>query len=145
MKSYMKYISSKFTRQNKDIFVSDKIHAKCTMYHESKKFLGKMDLIPNQSTEKLRRDLVTCTQGWIQDFFEEGCTCLLRYFNTNKPHSFFFLQNTSCIRKLQAVSGGGGAGVHTYIRPWYGSQGMATVSGRVGIYASLNQTTASHA
>ena len=90
MKSYMKYISSKFTRQNKDIFVSDKIHAKCTMYHESKKFLGKMDLIPNQSTEKLRRDLVTCTQGRIQDFFEEGCTCLLLYFNTNKPHSFFF-------------------------------------------------------
>ena len=90
MKSYMKYISSKFTRQNKDIFVRDKIHAKCTMYHESKKFLGKMDLIPNQSTEKLRRDLVTCTQGRIQDFFEEGCTCLLLYFNTNKPHSFFF-------------------------------------------------------
>ena len=49
-----------------------------------------MDLIPNQSTEKLRRDLVTCTQGRIQDFFEEGCTCLLLYFNTNKPHSFFF-------------------------------------------------------
>ena len=112
MKSYMKDISSKFTRQNKDIFVSDKIHAKCTMYHESKKFLGKMDLIPNQSTEKLRRDLVTCTQGRIQDFFEEGCTCLLLYFNTNKPHRFFFfLQNTSCIRKLQAVSGGGG-GAH---------------------------------
>ena len=88
----MKYISSKFTRQNKDIFVSDKIHAKCTMYHESKKFLGKMDLIPNQSTEKLRRDLVTCTQGRIQDFFEEGCTCLLLYFNTNKPHSFFFAE-----------------------------------------------------
>ena len=41
MKSYMKDISSKFTRQNKDIFVSDKIHAKCTMYHESKKFWGK--------------------------------------------------------------------------------------------------------
>ena len=71
-----------------------------------------MDLIPNQSTEKLRRDLVTCTQGRIQDFFEKGCTCLLLYFNTNKPHSFFFLQNTSCIRKLQAISGGGG-GVHT--------------------------------
>jgi len=32
------------------------------------------------------------------------------YFNTNKPHSFFFLQNTSCIRKPQVISGGvGGA------------------------------------
>ena len=32
------------------------------------------------------------------------------YFNTNKPHSFFFLQNTSCIRKLQVMSKGvGGA------------------------------------
>ena len=29
-------------------------------------------------------------QGRIQDFFRRGCTCLLPYFNTNKPHSFFF-------------------------------------------------------
>ena len=39
-------------------------------------------------------------QGRIQDR-------LLLYFNTNKPHScFFFLQNTSCIRKPQVISGG---------------------------------------
>ena len=38
-------------------------------------------------------------QGRIQDFFRRGCSRLLLYFNTNKPHSFFFLQNTSCIRK----------------------------------------------
>ena len=30
-----------------------------------------------------------CTQGRIQDFFRRGCTRLLFYFNTNKPHSFF--------------------------------------------------------
>ena len=113
MKSYMKYISSKFTRQNKDIFVSDKIHAKCTMYHESKKFLGKMDLIPNQSTEKLRRDLVTCTQGRIQDFFEEGCTCLLLYFNTNKPHSFFFFCRIPVVLENCRPSQGRGGGVCT--------------------------------
>ena len=48
-------------------------------------------------------------QGQIQDFFWRGCTRLLLYFNTNKPHSFlFFLQNASCIRKLQVISGGGG-------------------------------------
>ena len=43
-------------------------------------------------------------------FFRRGCTRLLLYFNTNKPHSFFFffLQITSCIRKPQVISGGGG-------------------------------------
>ena len=46
-------------------------------------------------------------QGQIQDFFWRGCTRLLLYFNTNKPHSFF-LQNTSCIRKLHVISGEGG-------------------------------------
>ena len=47
-------------------------------------------------------------RGRIQDFFRRGCTRLLLYFNTNKPHSFF-LQNTSCIRKPQVISRGGGA------------------------------------
>ena len=46
-------------------------------------------------------------QGRIQDFFRRGCTRLLLYFNTNKPHSFF-LQNTSFVRKPQVISGGGG-------------------------------------
>ena len=40
-------------------------------------------------------------------FFRTGCTRLLLYFNTNKPHSFF-LQNTSCIRKPQVISRWGG-------------------------------------
>ena len=35
------------------------------------------------------------------------CTRLLLYFNTNKPHSFFW-QNTGCIREPQVISGGGG-------------------------------------
>ena len=44
------------------------------------------------------------------------------YFNTNKPQSFFF-QNTSCIRKPQVISGGGGKGGASpvpspKIRPW---------------------------
>ena len=52
------------------------------------------------------RDLVSF-QGQIQEFFRRGCTRLLLYFNTNKPDSFF-LQNTSCIRKPQAILGGGG-------------------------------------
>ena len=47
-------------------------------------------------------------RGGSRIFFRRGCTRLLLYFNTNKPHRFF-LQNTSCIRKPQVISGGGGA------------------------------------
>ena len=48
-------------------------------------------------------------RGGSRIFFRRGCTRL--YFNTNKPHSFFLiLQNTSCIRKPQVISGGGGGG-----------------------------------
>ena len=45
-------------------------------------------------------------------FFRRGCTRFLLYFNTNKPHSFFFLQNTSCIRKPQVISAKGGGDAH---------------------------------
>ena len=49
--------------------------------------------------------------GGSRIFFRRGCTCLLLYFNTNTPH-FFFLQNTSCIRKPQVISGEGGGNAH---------------------------------
>ena len=45
-------------------------------------------------------------------FFRRGCSLLLLYFNTNKPHSFLFLRNTSCIRISQVISGEGGGGSH---------------------------------
>ena len=48
-------------------------------------------------------------RGGSRIFFRRGCTSLLLYFNTNKPHSFF-LQKTSCIRKPQVISDGGGGG-----------------------------------
>ena len=53
--------------------------------------------------------LLTDSRGGSKIFFRTGCTRLLRYFNTNKPHSFFFffLQNTSCIRKRSSQGGGG--------------------------------------
>ena len=35
-------------------------------------------------------------RGGSRIFFRRGCTRLLLYFNTNKPHSFFFLQNRKC-------------------------------------------------
>ena len=46
-------------------------------------------------------------RGGSRNFFRRGCTRLLLYINTNKPHSFF-LQNTSYIRKPQVISGGRG-------------------------------------
>ena len=56
-----------------------------------------------------RSNLISGYRGGSRILFRRGCTRLLLYFNTNKPHSFFFLQNTSCIRKPQVISGG----VHT--------------------------------
>ena len=50
---------------------------------------------------------IRLVRGGSRIFFRRGCTRLLLYFNTNKPHSFFFfLQYTSCIRKPQVISGG---------------------------------------
>ena len=52
-------------------------------------------------------------RGGSRIFFRRGCTRLLLYFKTNKPHSFFvFLQNTSCIRKPQVISGMGAHPLH---------------------------------
>ena len=52
-------------------------------------------------------------QGRIQDFFRRGCTRLLFYFNTNKPHtgrhSFFFFCRISVVLKNRRSSWGGGA------------------------------------
>ena len=47
---------------------------------------------------------ITGYRGGSRIFFRRGCTRLLLYFNTNKPHSFF-LQNTSCIRKAHHLRG----------------------------------------
>ena len=54
---------------------------------------------------------IRCSGGGSRIFFRRGCSRLLLYFNTNKPH-IFFLQNNSCIRKPQVISRGGG-GVRT--------------------------------
>ena len=64
------------------------------------------------------------TRGGSRIFFRRGCTRLLLYFNTNKPHSFF-LQNTSCIRKPQVISEGGVHPLHPPPRsaPVYNSDG----------------------
>ena len=48
-------------------------------------------------------------QGRIQDFFRRGCTRLLLYFNTNKPHSFFLAE----YQLYQKTAGHLGGKVHT--------------------------------
>ena len=49
-------------------------------------------------------------QGQIQDFFRRGCTRLLLYFNTNKPHSFFvvFGRIPVVLENRRSSQGGGG-------------------------------------
>ena len=60
-----------------------------------------------------RCNQLSVIRGGSRIFFRRGCTRLMLYFNTNKPHSFFiFLQNTSCIRKPQVISGGGAHPLH---------------------------------
>ena len=70
-------------------------------------FLFSLHFLLRHSSPSERRD-----RGGSRIFFTRGCTRLLLYFNTNKQHSFF-LQNTSCIRKPQVISGGGGGGLRT--------------------------------
>ena len=62
--------------------------------------------VNNENRGKLFCCFVDFHRGGSTIYFRRGCTRLLLYFNTNKPHSFF-LQNTSCIRKPQVISGGG--------------------------------------
>ena len=46
-------------------------------------------------------------QGRIQDFFLGGGALVSCSTSTPINHIVFFLQNTSCIRKLRVISGGG--------------------------------------
>ena len=51
-------------------------------------------------------------RGGSRIFFRRGCTCLLIYFNTNKPHSFFFWRRIPVVLENRRSSRGGG-GMHT--------------------------------
>ena len=59
----------------------------------------------------LRFRINTSTQGGIPDFFLGGGALVSCSTSTPMNHIVFFLQNTSCIRKPQVISGGGG-GAH---------------------------------
>ena len=47
-------------------------------------------------------------RGGFRIFFRRGCTCLLLYFNTNKPHSFFFCRIPVVLENRRSSRGGGG-------------------------------------
>ena len=56
----------------------------------------------------MRQFISPCTpQGRIQEFFRRGCTRLLLYFNTNKPHSFFFCRIPVVLENRRSSGGGG--------------------------------------
>ena len=49
-----------------------------------------------------------CVRGGSRIFFRRGCTRLLLYFNTNKPHFFFFCRIPVVLEKRRSSQGGGG-------------------------------------
>ena len=89
----------------------------CTSYFHFACFIFVMSLLSESlaiwDAWYIKKDgkVFTMSRGGSRIFFRRGCTRLLFYFNTNKPHSFFFVQNTSCIRKPHVISGGEG-GAH---------------------------------
>ena len=44
-------------------------------------------------------------QARIQDFFRRGCTRFLLYFNTNKPHTFFFCRIPGVLENRRSSQG----------------------------------------
>ena len=53
--------------------------------------------LSSSGREDMNNPVITPNDFWLQEgrggsriFFRRGCTRLLLYFNTNKPHSFFF-------------------------------------------------------
>ena len=56
------------------------------------------------------------SRGGSRIFFRRGCTRLLLYFNTNKPHSFFFGEY-QLYQKTAGHLRGGGGGAHPLYPP----------------------------
>ena len=78
-------------------------------------------------------------QGQIQDFFRGGGALISCSTSTPIDHIVFsFWQNTSCIRKLQVISGGGG-GVHPLHPPPRRAPGcgMLVASSCINLMVSL--------
>ena len=64
-------------------------------------------------------------RGGSRIFFRRGCTRLLLYFNTNKPHSFFFRRIPAVLENHRSSQGGGG-GAHPLHPPPRSAPGLNT-------------------
>ena len=51
---------------------------------------------------------MSLVRGGSRIFFRRGCTRLLLYFNTNKPHSFFVCRISVVLENRRSSRGGGG-------------------------------------
>ena len=58
-------------------------------------------------------------RGGSRTFFRRGCTRLLLYFNTNKPHSFFFRRIPVVSENRRSSRGGAPPVPSPEIRPWF--------------------------
>ena len=68
-------------------------------------------------------------RGGSRNFFRRGCTRLLLYFNTNKPHSFFFGRIPVVLENRRSSRGGwGGGGAHPLHPPPRSAPALAVVS-----------------
>ena len=64
-------------------------------------------------TQRLWVNFPHSSRGGSRIFLRRGCTRLLLYFKTNKPHSFFFFCRIPVVLENRRSSRGGGGGVGT--------------------------------
>ena len=79
----------------------------CTAQARSVNFVVVVSSTTPNKVESRRPAIHKFRQGRIQDFFRRGCTRLLLYFNTNKPHSFF-CRIPAVLENRRSSQGGGG-------------------------------------
>ena len=65
-------------------------------------------LVRRRSLDVKRLNFCGVYRGGSRIFFSRGCTRLLLYFNTNKPHSFFFRRIPVVLENRRSSQGGGG-------------------------------------
>ena len=65
-------------------------------------------ILPRGRTSRFKSTFVNRCRGGYRSFFRRGCTRLLLYFNTNKPHSFCRIPVV--LENRWSSQGGGGGG-----------------------------------
>ena len=83
------------------IFVHVKVHCRGRIPHH---ISCAFQLPPTCVTLKTSKESAGADPGF---FFRSGCTRLLLYFNTNKPHSFFFCRTPVVLENRRSSQGEG--------------------------------------